>query len=225
MLGRLKVKLYDWRISGIHKRHRHQHAADYLFIDEVISRYHANGGLAHPYQHYKLLELRALLDERRPKSILELGSGTTTAVIVDYIRRYPGTQATVIDESEKWLENARTIAKAEGADVSFLVKAKVEDPSRPSTFYADIPDSPYDFVLVDGPSLAINGKSDKSAVNTNILDLIKSKPPATILIDIRRATLEALTTESTGYSVQPSDLITKRVRDGYQYFSIATRFQ
>lgn len=223
--GKIRIAkrwLTGWKRYRIHARSRRQHSNDYVLIDEIVARYRVNGGLKHPFQHYKLFELRRLLELYQPRSILELGSGTTTSIIVDYVRSAPGRSATIIDDSEKWLENSRHISgAAEGETrIEFLLRPRHENPEPPSTSYDDVPQRLYDFVLVDGPPLRFGGVKNRSAINQNVFDLIDAGlSPKVILIDIRRATVEALRTRSE-YDLRTSDVILKNLHDGYCYFSV-----
>lgn len=220
-VGRLRKWISDLRRDRIHARHRARHLDTYSRIDEIVARYRSNGGLNHPYQHYKLFELRELLAQFKPPSILELGSGTTTSIVADYVRAGPNRSAVVVDENEQWLENARQIAgvSIDDSRFDFVASPTREDRTRPGTGYKYTPVREFDFVLVDGPSLIIDGKKNKRAVNLDIFDL--PTPPKVVVIDIRSATVDALQ-QRNDYVVKVSDVIVNNIQDGYQYFSVGT---
>ena len=225
-VGRLKSCLERHRVAMVHKRHREANSADYVEIDRVIERYRAGGGLRHPFQAYKLFALRETLERYRPRSILELGAGTTTAIFVRYVNKSAGARLTVVDENEKWLRNAMATAQISGEEgrIALHVACKVEDPSFPATRYESVPEGDYDFVLIDGPSLSISGAKNKAAVNTNIIDVVDQCYPKTILIDIRKATVEYLDRVAHDkYKSDISDVIRRKITDGYRYFSIFER--
>lgn len=204
-------------------------AARYAGIDRIIDRFRANGGLKHEFQAYKLVALASLLEQHKPNKILELGSGTTTAVFSDYIRNTPGSTLTVIDESPDWLENARNIADIPSDDGRFSLRfaPKVETalPEGPIARYDIDLAADYDFVLVDGPSLTIDGVKNKRAVNDNIIALLGPQGPKLIAVDIRRATVDAMRQAAKGYyEVMPSDLFRGGLMPiGYRYFTLFKR--
>ena len=54
------------------------------------------------------------------ESILELGTGTTTAIFCHYIRKScPHGKLCCIDESERWLNNSKQIANVRGGEENF----------------------------------------------------------------------------------------------------------
>ncbi|MFN4164145.1 MAG: hypothetical protein ACK4GK_06195 [Ferrovibrio sp.] len=223
----LKSRYSIWRTRRIHALHRRQHEAAYAEIDTIIRRFHDAGGLKHDFQAYKLFELSSLLSKHRPKKILELGSGTTTAVFSNYVRQDRGSSLTVIDESQHWLDNARRLAQIDDFDKRFdlIVAPKIEEwvDSTPIARYDVNITGEYDFILVDGPSLTIGGVKDKRAVNTNILPIIDRQETAIILVDIRAATVDAMLRHALDhYKITRSDIITGNLRPGYNYF---TRFE
>ena len=85
-LGRLKFFLRQTNLRRVHRTHRLENLEDYSDVDKVVERYRKVGGLINDFQSYKLFSLVQLLRDLRPENILELGSGTTTAVFADWVR-------------------------------------------------------------------------------------------------------------------------------------------
>jgi hypothetical protein len=196
VVSRIRERARVMRRDHVHARHKRLHAQDYSQIAEIVRRYRENGGLTNSVQEYKLWNLRHILNERQPKSILELGAGTTTAVFADYVRSHPGSSLTSIDESAHWLENARDIAKIESGDMRFRLvtaeRAIHQLEELRATRYAIELDDAFDLVLIDGPSLRIDGIRDKSVVNSDILNIVKHHAPRRIIVDGRHATVKML---------------------------------
>lgn len=99
-------KAFAVRLRRAHTGHRAAHPELYAGNDAILERYRSGGGLNHVYQNYKLASLRALLSDRRPRHILELGSGSTTSVFAEYVRATPGSTLEMVDESETYLRKA-----------------------------------------------------------------------------------------------------------------------
>ncbi len=229
MIGLGRVRLW-WRNRGIdraHLRHRLEHESAYQPIEDVITRFHEGGGLEHRFQAYKLFELNMLLERYRPSRILELGSGSSTAIFARYVMQDDRRRLTSIDESEKWLSNARSLAGVAEEDRQFeWVVAKPvasESGARLSIGYG-LQNGEFDFVFIDGPSLRINGIQRKDAVNDDVFRLLDTNPPSVIVVDARYATMRAISQATTGsYQAMPSDLLKRFPQYGYRYFSVFCR--
>ena len=211
-------------IREIHKLHRKAKGKEYRNIDSVIKKYREFGGLKHEYQAYKLFSLATVLQEKRPNSILELGSGTSTAVFVEYIRRYSAKLISV-DESRHWLTHTRRLAGLRDNEENIVL---VHAPRsfdlnvNPPEFKYNIDlEDYYDFVFIDGPSMVVDGKKYKDGINTNIFDICKKYLPKFIVVDIRRSTVRAIIDKlGDKYSYRVSDVLTDNIRENYHYFSI-----
>jgi ubiquinone/menaquinone biosynthesis C-methylase UbiE len=81
--------------------------AEYQKYDNIIKRFRSSGGLKHDFQAYKLYSLVKLLNQEQPRSILELGTGTSTMIFKEYVSKEDGACLTSVDESMHWLDNTR----------------------------------------------------------------------------------------------------------------------
>ena len=89
----------------------------------------------------------------------------------------------------------------------------------------------YDFVLIDGPSLNIDGEKRKDTINTDIFKLVQVSAPQSIIVDVRVATVNAMIEKLPDYECFISDLIGSPnpeglvsdnafgFKPGYRYFS------
>lgn len=222
----MKIFNHVLRHAGLKLAHtfdRVRRPSDYSMADSIIQKYRDNGGLRHEFQAYKLVQLSDILRENSPESILELGSGTTTSVFVEYVRQSTSRQLTTIDEHERWLENSLSISGviSEDTQITAQKSSVISRTYPPSTSYSEIPQGDFDLVFVDGPSLIIDGIRRKDAVNLNIFSLIDQKPPKIIVVDVRRATATALSVKYGNlYRVYLSDIFRDFPGIGYRYFSI-----
>lgn len=225
MLGRLQRHLYDRRVRQIHQGHRARHAEDYARIDAILKEFRTAGGLKHDYQAYKLFSLWQLLLAERPQRLLEFGSGTSTALFADYIRGFDG-ELWSVDESPEWLANSRRLAAIEDGDRRFVLRhaekriTRRNDVPTEIGYDIDLGDQTFDLVLVDGPSLRVDGQRFKQAINPDVFRLIEHTPPPMILVDIRAATVDAIAERVPElYQCARSDVILKAVRPDYRYFT------
>ena len=168
-----------------HRVHQWEHKKDYVAINQYLEKYRSSGGLKNPYGEYKLWNLDQLLARFRPKHILEFGSGSSTLVFSEYLRRNNGRLLS-IDEEEKWAANTRRLIGIKPEDcieIKYFKKILISDKHpREIKYEVDIKDD-YDFVFIDGPSLNVDGAKWKDAVNSNIIEL--SHDPAVIVVDER----------------------------------------
>ena len=227
-LAGIKRWLYEQKIQKLHRRHRAQNAAAYADIDEILARFRSAGGLKHDFQPYKLFQLKQLLEQYRPPSMLELGSGSSTAVFAQHIREYGGGLCSV-DESEQWMMNAMKLAGIEAADKRFELRHCA---AKTGTFknlvcvgYGLAAQKEFDLVFVDGPSLRFDGVKRKDAINDDVFRIADGlRPPRTIVVDGRYATVRALEQHLQGrYEIEPSALIGGTPSENYNYFSIFRR--
>ena len=135
-LARIRRWLHEHKIQQLYRRHRAQNAA-YVDIDAILARFRSAGGLKHDFQPYKLFQLRQLLERYRPASMLELGSGSSTAVFAAHIREYGGRLCSV-DESDSWLANAMKLAGIEADDKHFEMQHCVAKTGTPGENYFSI---------------------------------------------------------------------------------------
>jgi len=224
-LGRLRRYLQEWKVKQIHREHRLKYTDDYHRIETILQKFRTAGGLKHDYQAYKLFSLWQLLLAEKPRRILELGSGTSTAMFAEYVRLHGGYFCSV-DESMEWLENSRKLAAIDAGDSRFNLKHAerrvVSENGQPTEFgyELDLEEEPFDLILVDGPSMRVDGKRYKQGINTDIFEFSEHAPPQLILVDIRAATVEVMVNRLVdSYSHELSDVIYGEMKQNYRYFS------
>lgn len=225
--ARIKRWFKKQKIQQLHRRHRAQNAAGYVEIDVNLARFRSAGGLKNDFQPYKLFHLRQLLERDRPASMLELGSGSSTTVFAEHIRKYGGRLCSV-DESDSWLANAMNLAGIEADDKRFEMRRRV---ANRGTFknlacvgYGLAAQEDFNLVFVDGPSLRFDGVKRKDAINDDVFRIADACPPRTIVVDGRYATVRALEQHLQGrYEFEPSALMSGTPGENYNYFSIFRR--
>ena len=227
LLARARRWLREHKIQQVHKHHKAQNAAAYVDIDAILARFRSAGGLKHDFQPYKLFQLTRLLERCRPTSMLELGSGSSTAVFASHIREHGG-RLTSVDESASWLENSMKLAGIQPDSKCFEM---LHLPAKVGTFkdiacvgYGLLAQEEFDLIFVDGPSLKFDGIKRKDAINDDVFRIADFCPPRMIVVDGRYATVRALEQHLHGrYSVELSALMGGMPDLNYNYFSIFRR--
>lgn len=144
----------------------------------------STGGFAIDSQ--ALAHLIALVEERRPKRILELGSGTST-IWLGYLAQRFGSQVVTLDHLEGYLELTRTAVNRHGlsehVDCRLAPLEKVETDGEQYSWYAlsalrDLDD--VDLVVIDGPPAATGPKARYPAL-PNIIERLA--PHASVILD------------------------------------------
>lgn len=144
----------------------------------------STGGFAIDSQ--ALAHLIALVEDRRPKRILELGSGTST-IWLGYLAQRFGGQVVTLDHLEGYLELTRTAVNRHGlsdrVECRLAPLEKVETDGEQYSWYAlsalgDLDD--VDLVVIDGPPAATGPKARYPAL-PNIMELLA--PHATVILD------------------------------------------
>ena len=235
-LGRLKFFLRQSNLRRVHRTHRLENLKDYSDVDNVVERYRKVGGLVNDFQAYKLFSLVQLLKDLRPENILELGSGTTTAVFADWVRSNQDVRLHSLDESDEWIRKSSALAGISEDDERFRMMSapkiveQLEEGRHVASYDKSLTDK-YDFVLIDGPSLNVDGRKRKDTVNTDIFKLVEVSAPQSIIVDIRVATVRAMIEKLHDYNYFISDLIGNPnpeglvsdkafgLKAGYRYFS------
>jgi hypothetical protein len=108
---------------------------------------------------FKLIELWQILERVAPQTILECGSGATTAVFAEYAAHHPGTTLVSLDNSVEYLEQTRSRMPPGLRDVpTFVHSARcVEGAAGMEACYYSPEYRRYfrqkiDLVYVDGPA-------------------------------------------------------------------------
>lgn len=133
----------------------------YPDVAEYLALHIQEGGRNYPNSSFKLLELCRLLDRLRPATILELGSGTTTAAFAHYALRHEEVRVFSVDNSAEYIEETRhRLGEALSARVEPVLAERVVTTSDPDARGEEVchyDDSAYavsdafDLVYVDGP--------------------------------------------------------------------------
>jgi hypothetical protein len=130
-------------------------------VREYFDLQRGAGGLSHDFSELKLLELAEFLWRARPQRILELGSGSTTAVFLEYASAFPDVRFTSVDESAEYAaqtsDRLRSVFQ-ESIQVQHRDRIEEDDEEgRRVCFYdlrlgQDIDAGDLDPLYVDGPS-------------------------------------------------------------------------
>ncbi len=135
-----------------------------------------------------------------PKHILELGSGVTTSVIAYAIKEqfeHTGEKAIFIsmEENPFYYNQIKDIFPDDLKPYVIFCRSNRKEKMYKGflgCYYESIPDYPYDFVFIDGPTLRATPSSSK-CFNSDFINIImKSNNPVTGMLDQRIGTYWAL---------------------------------
>ncbi len=194
ILTRLPNALAQLKFRRWFARVRRDNRDLFSVIDNVLRRFHNSGGLRWIGQDFKLYHLWQLCVSRRPQSILEFGSGSSTALLAKFCAEYGSTVIT-IDESAEWLANTKKLCGIVPVQtIEFIHSKRLEDlhSQPPSCQYAWESVAEFDFVIVDGPSLNSDRSYRRKQICTNAIDVHYSSGKAMIAVDGRFATYRHL---------------------------------
>lgn len=134
-----------------------------------------------------------MLERHRPKRVLELGAGTSTAWFAAYARKHAATVVSV-DQHEGWLNAAVETARPIGPVQPVLAGVEIE-PGLGGRYAIDLPEA--DFIYIDGPW--VNVKTDMprgKGVNLDVPRLLRGgRRPAVIMLDGRTDTVDYMRRE------------------------------
>lgn len=189
---------------------------DAILAVNLVFNYRKMGGLSSSGQFWKALDLISLLRTYKPDSILEFGSGLSTFVFMNYMANH-GCELTVVEEDINWINKIKERTKnqnfAVGSEVSWCLAEREISENWVDYDYAQ--STAVDLIFIDGPSLIINGKSQKHMVCKQASRLAHLANRI-LVISGRKKTVEALELENRFHCFK-STFGSLRLRN--QYFS------
>ena len=160
-----------------------------------------------PRQPHKGWDLWRLLEKYKPKSIVELGSGTTSAAFALWAKRN-NAKYICYEHHAEWAKVTedclREAGLVEGESPVHVVESRLNDDSKSIGFVESLPDD-VDFIYVDGPPCSMNGSGKLPNNDVNRL-LQNGGKPTTIVIDGRVDTVDYIRSHEFGknYKFEPS---------------------
>lgn len=194
-------------VHGV-RRHRfiakvQRRIPEYAHVLDALVEGGANGARRYPWREFDLLKV---LDRVRPKRIVELGSGGSTAVFAAWVRVTEGASLLSYDHSQEWADLTFSALKGAGLLPHPRIELRVA-PMRESdqgSSYDLTLETGIDLLYVDGPPIQYrNGQPGANQDPARHLDA--GGRPRTIMIDGRVATVDALLIHpgASGYSFTP----------------------
>lgn len=160
----------------------------YATVSEFRERSHSLG-FNKGYKHYaKYMIFYWKIRRLRPRYVLECGSGCTTMVALAALKKNGAGTLVSLDESDYYGGVVRKIAKDMNleSNLEHHIVSTIDDVYKGvnGTRYTTVPEYGYDLIFIDGPQSKFNVDLDAFP--------ILEKEPVPVIIDCRRATVEAL---------------------------------
>ena len=157
-------------------------------------------------------ELYRSIRSLKPKCVLECGSGISSGIIAYSLKQLADefnhtTTFVSMEENPFYHDQVKTIfPDSLRPYVSFVLAEREENKfgSLWGCFYKEVPDYPYDFVFIDGPTERKDSRSPK-CFNADFIQVVeKTKNPVVGLLDQRVTTYWALKSLMTGAKIRYS---------------------
>ena len=200
------------KIAGLRRRREKKEAVSFTMREtpELFSAYEEfskNAQSGSPRQPFKGWELWHLLEKHQPRSIAEMGSGTTSAVFSLWAKKN-GARYTCYEHHADWAAVTehclRGVKLIEKDSPVHHVSARVKQDRTATGFVEPIP-ADVDFIYVDGPPCKLEDGS--KVPNDDVVRYLDNGClPRTIVVDGRLETCD-LIHEHTGakyYNFTPS---------------------
>lgn len=170
--ARSRAIVYLRRLLVVLYRLKFQHTKE---VDAVLSHYAGTESSA--VNSSDAMALSDAVHNRKPMCVLELGPGTSTAIIAAALS--PNAKFIAIESDDAWLQTHREeFPSSLASKVTMLHSPVKSDNAGTTVCYSDIPDHPYDFVHIDGPPLAKYGTD----IGSDIVRILGKLAPSCIII-------------------------------------------
>jgi hypothetical protein len=166
------------------------------------------GGLSGKYQWIRLYELKVFLQQYKPSSIIEFGSGATTLLFNSYCLE-SNSKFVSLEENEIWYSEVLNASKKFGTKYFELLKTCLIYAQRIETldsklgiyvchYSFDLGDNYYEMAYIDGPTNWIQKQGNESVSDNhdpygllpNSDIVFMKQEPKYVLIEGRRSTIK-----------------------------------
>jgi hypothetical protein len=163
---------------------------NYTEIVKSFNNFKLYGQISSKRQPIKGYDLWKHLLNFKPKNIVELGSGTTSAIFSLYAKIY-NSKYVAFESFEKWRDvTIKSISHISSDDNILFIPSQIDENNLNTHFIIPIPNN-VDFLYIDGPPCTLpNGK--KVPNNDIIIAFDNYILPKFIIIDGRHETIELI---------------------------------
>ncbi|AMK15422.1 O-methyltransferase [Methanobrevibacter olleyae] len=128
-----------------------------------------------------MYSLYRILNDAKPKNILELGLGQTTKLTSQYAKHFDDVKLTVLETDEDWIEVfSQNLDLTDNIDIINLSEESFEYNNTISIRFKDIghvvDDEKYDLIIIDGPRGFRNGSNGDILLDYSRTDIWKLIP-------------------------------------------------
>ena len=176
-------------------------------ILKIQQQYHKMGGGNPRLQFSKLLEIKNICAKYDIKSVLELGTGSSSVVFESL-----NINCKHIEESYEWWKLVENMINKEKIDFQICNKITQGD----KEYYDHEIEEIFDLIFIDGPSL-----TSKFSICYDIFKIKEQYLPKLILVDMRLRTVNSIKQKlSHKYDLLESDIFKRNPKQDFQYHSL-----
>jgi len=198
------IKFFVTKIAGLRRHVKTREAISFTTTrtPELMTAYEyfaRNSQSGSPRQPFKGWELWQLLEKYQPKSIAEMGSGTTSAVFALWAKKH-GAKYVCYEHHSEWAKVTESCLREtdliQGESPVRFVSTRVRDDQMATGFVKSIPEDA-DFIYVDGPPCTLENGS--KVPNDDVVRLFdKGYKPEVIIVDGRLDTVDLIREHEIG---------------------------
>ena len=199
MLNKVINKYHQYNMKRYISGYLDQNKSLNILIDDIKSTSDSTGVSISDY-----IILYEYIKKNKPKFVLECGTGMSTVIIAEAMKNFvlpqsPQAKFVSMESKKEWYNHQISISPEQFNDFVEIVYSPIDTWNYSfvkGTVYKDVPDYPYEFVFVDGPSQGPIEQVGAGVTMCN-MDFVRvvenSDSPITGIIDNRKHTILAYT--------------------------------
>lgn len=226
MIDRM-TKFVCIKLAGVRRRLEIRKAISFTTseLPELLVAYDAfgrNGQSGSPRQPFKGWELWHLLEKFQPRSIAEMGSGTTSAVFSLWANKHR-VRYVCYEHHAEWAKVSESCLREagliKGESPVHVIPSRVSNDRKATGFVEIIPDG-VDFIYIDGPPCKLEN-GDKVPNDDVVRYLDAGHKPKALVVDGRLETIDLILEHNIGNTYNFTPSLVYCLRRGH-YFNATT---
>ena len=196
MLNKAINKYHQYNMKRYISGYLDQNKSLNILINDIKSTSDSTGVSISDY-----IILYEYIKKNKPKFVLECGTGMSTVIIAEAMKNFvlpqsPQAKFVSMESKKEWYNHQISIFPEQFNDFVEIVYSPIDTWNYSfvkGTVYKDVPDYPYEFVFVDGPSQGIEDVGGTMCNMDFVRVVEKTNKSITGIIDNRKHTVLAYT--------------------------------